>query len=103
MSIETKIDHSPEPKYAGFIGNSRDTTQRHVYVFKGDIARLQRMYQIGGIHGMLSKCAQRGIHLEVFLEEINRGLHPAEPALLEAIHLVRTALARRDSGEDDKG
>lgn len=78
------------------------TVTRNVQVLTEDLERMNDLYRITGTHGVLTKLIQRGLHMELFLEEISRGRITANQTLLQAIHTVRTALDQRDCGTYDQ-
>ena len=64
--------------------------------------RISSLYAVSGIHGRISALAMNGVHLLVFIEEVERGRAEVSPAVRKAIHTLQSALNKRDSGEDEE-
>jgi hypothetical protein len=65
--------------------------------------RISSLYAVSGIHGRISALAMNGVHLLVFIEEVERGRAEVSPAVRKAIHTLQSALNKRDNIADEKG
>lgn len=66
-----------------------------------DLNRIYDLYQVPGAHGRIAPLIRTGIHLQIFIEEVERERFPTTKAVKQAIYTLRKALDKRDCSTND--